>query len=86
MNFNQLINTLLQYLREHLQKQLDAPNLSVTFDKEGMCFHAHGQCRKVHPDLVAEYPNGWDFAQDYSLDEVLKKLNLKLELNPNDHP
>lgn len=86
MTFNFLINDLKSRLREHLAKHLEAPNLTVSFDEGRMLFYAHGQCHKVHPDLVDEYPEGWDFAQDYSLDEVLKKLNLKLELNPNDHP
>ena len=40
----------------------------------------YGLCRKVHPDLKDNYPNGWSLSQADTVAEVLNKLSLKLAI------
>lgn len=84
MTLRDLVDHVTALRKAQLEQELDATlNADSEFDEDdGIKLSFYGHCRKVHPDLVETYPNGWSMMQDETLDETLDKLNLTLELKP----
>lgn len=87
-NLGTILGHLAGMWEAKLESDLDGQiNVCVYFDEDqGPLFECHGECRKVHPDLVEMYPNGWGFAQNYTLDVVMEKLGFQLVLEPLNVP
>lgn len=84
MKFEQIAVAFAVEWKRRLDRDLDG-DISVSFASDpddGPVFHCHGQCRKVHADLVQMYPNGWGFHQTYTFDFVMETLGFTLELEP----
>lgn len=87
MTLRDLVEHVMALRKAQLERELDATlnaDSEFTYDHDGgeIKLSFYGHCRKVHPDLVETYPNGWSMVQDETLDEALDKLNLTLELKP----
>lgn len=81
MTLNQIIEKIIAKFGALLSAELDGKiNGHYDEEKNVACFSGH--CNKVHPDLKNVYPNGWTMCQDYTIDEMLKRLGLTLELRP----
>lgn len=78
MKFKDLTTDLARRLAEFFAKEFDGDIHGVYDPDDGITVWGH--CRKVHPDLLDTYPNGWEFMQRYDIDEALVKLNLTLDL------
>ena len=79
MTFTQFIDKIGNLRKAQLSEELQG-NITKYLDEDRMLFEFYGNCKKVHPDLANQYPNGWSMGTEETIDDVLDKLNLTIEL------
>ena len=77
MTYSEFVQEVYNRRLAQLNSDLDA-NLNGHISGSKLEFHGH--CRRVHPDLVEMYPNGWCLSQKETVEESMINLGIEITL------
>ncbi len=77
MTYSEFVQEVYNRRLAQLNSALDA---NLNGDINGSKLEFYGHCRKVHPDLVEMYPNGWEVCEKETVGKAMTFLGLEITL------